>query len=71
MEIIKRTATVRKETIETRPTFSTKRMQVSYNNDGYLVLRFFDPNGEREDTLITLDARETWQLLNFVNNIKL
>jgi hypothetical protein len=71
MEIIKRTATVSKETIETRPTFSTKRMQVSYNNDGHLVLRFFDPNGEREDTLITLDARETWQLLNFVNNIKL
>ena len=62
---------MRKETIETRPTFSTKRMQVSYNNDGHLVLRFFDPNGEREDTLITLDARETWQLLNFVNNIKL
>ena len=71
MEIIKRTATVSKETIETRPTLSTKRMQVSYNNDGHLVLRFFDPNGEREDTLITLDARETWQLLNFVNNIKL
>jgi len=71
MEIIRRTATVSKETIETRPTLSTKRMQVSYNNDGHLVLRFFDPNGEREDTLITLDARETWQLLNFVNNIKL
>ena len=71
MEIIKRTATVSKETIETRPTLSTKRMEVSYNNDGHLVLRFFDPNGEREDTLITLDARETWQLLNFVNNIKL
>ena len=70
MEIIRRTATVSKETIETRPTLSTKRMQVSYNNDGHLVLRFFDPNGEREDTLITLDARETWQLLNFVNNIK-
>lgn len=71
MEIIRRTATVSKETIETRPTLSTKRMQVSYNNDGHLVLRFFDPNGEREETLITLDARETWQLLNFVNNIKL
>ena len=71
MEIIRRMATVSKETIETRPTFSTKRMQVSYNNDGHLVLRFFDPNGEREDTLITLDARETRDLLRFVNNIKL
>ena len=71
MEIIKRKSELTKETIETRPALSSKRMQVSYNNDGHLVLRFFDPNGEREETLITLDARETRQLLNFVNNIKL
>ena len=71
MEIIKRKSELTKETIDTGTALSTKRMQVSYNNYGHLVLRFFDPNGEREETLITLDARETWQLLNFVNNIKL
>ena len=71
MEIIRRKAIVSKETFDTWGAMSTKRMQVSYNSYGHLVLRFFDPSGANEDTLITLDARETWQLLNFVNNIKL
>lgn len=69
MEIIRRKAIVSKETIDTLE--SNMVMQVSYNSYGHLVLRFFDPSGANEDTLITLDARETRDLLRFVNNIKL
>ena len=69
MEIIKRKATVSKETIST--IRGERVMQVSYNSYGHLVLRFFDPSGANEDTLITLDVRETRELVRFVNNIKL
>ena len=69
MEIIRRKAIVSKETIDTLE--SNMVMQVSYNNYGHLVLRFFDPSGANEDTLITLDVRETRELVRFVNNIKL
>ena len=71
MEIIRRKAIVSKETFDTWGAMSTKRMQVSYNSYGHLVLRFFDPSGANEDTLITLDVRETRELVRFVNNIKL
>ena len=69
MEIIRRKAIVSKETIDTLE--SNMVMQVSYNSYGHLVLRFFDPSGANEDTLITLDVRETRELVRFVNNIKL
>ena len=68
MEIIRRKAIVSKETIDTLE--SNMVMQVSYNSYGHLVLRFFDPSGANEDTLITLDARETRDLLRFTNAIK-
>ena len=71
MEIIKRTATVSKGTVDILGTANTKVMRVSYDSYGHLVLRFFDPICENEDTLITLDARETRELVRFVNNIKL
>ncbi len=69
MEIIRRKAIVSKETFDTLE--SNMVMQVSYNSYGHLVLRFFDPSGANEDTLITLDVRETRELVRFVNNIKL
>ena len=68
MEIIRRKAIVSKETIDTLE--SNMVMWVSYNSYGHLVLRFFDPSGANEDTLITLDARETRDLLRFTNAIK-
>ena len=71
MEIIRRKAIVSKETFDTSGAMSTNVMQVSYNSYGHIVLRFFDPSGENEDTLITLDVRETRELVRFVNSLKL
>ncbi|MCL5732345.1 MAG: hypothetical protein M1285_03005 [Candidatus Thermoplasmatota archaeon] len=68
MEIIRRKATVRKETFDTTTDFS---MQVSYNSSGHIVLRFFEPNGENDDTLVTLTVNETRELVRFVNMLKL
>ena len=68
MEIIKRKATVSKETISS--IRGERVMQVSYNNYGHLVLRFFDPNEENEDILIALSGRETRDLLMFTSAIK-
>lgn len=71
MEIIRRKAIVSKETFDTWEAMSTRRMQVSYNSYGHLVLRFFDPSGENEDTLVTLTVNETRELVRFVNMLKL
>ena len=68
MEIIRRKATVRKETFDTTTDVS---MQVAYNSSGHIVLRFFEPNGENDDTLVTLTVNETRELVRFVNMLKL
>jgi len=71
MEIIRRKAIVSKETFDTWEAMSTRRMQVSYNSSGHIVLRFFEPNGENDDTLVTLTVNETRELVRFVNMLKL
>lgn len=40
MELIKRTSDIEKETVSTRGY--NQKMQISYNNFGHIVLRFFD-----------------------------
>ena len=69
MEIIKRKSELTKETIDTGTALSSKRMQVSYNSFGHLVLRFFDPNGGTDEVLITLSTEETNDLFRFMHMI--
>lgn len=69
MEIIRRKSEVSKESISTKVGNSTKTMQLSYNSFGHLVLRFFDPNAEGEDILITLDREETQDIFMFMHSI--
>ena len=42
------------------------KMQISFNSDYHLVLRFFNPEKPAEDIVITLTAEQTRQLLRFI-----
>lgn len=64
MEILKRELKLKKETIN----LEEMKFQISYNNFGHLVLRFFNPEDEKKDTLIVFTAEQTRQIYNFIKN---
>lgn len=66
MEIIKREMKIKKDIPE-----NIGRMQMSYNSDGHLVLRFFDDSNPNEDTLIVFSFYETRNLIFFLSKLKL
>lgn len=73
MEIIKRKTEVERETVETD---EFNKFQVSLNNYGHLILRFFPSNKfdndekkkaeQEEDLMIVLDWKETDTLITFI-----
>lgn len=43
------------------------RVQISYNSDGRIVIRYIESS--EEDTLIVLDNRETNELMRFIQKL--
>lgn len=42
------------------------RVQISYNSDGHLVIRYINIHDNDEDILVVLDDRTTYALKDFV-----
>ncbi|MCL5732320.1 MAG: hypothetical protein M1285_02880 [Candidatus Thermoplasmatota archaeon] len=68
MEIIKRKSVAEKETINTDGDM--RAIQVSYNSDGHIMMRFYNPmSDDNEDLLIVLDSNESRLLRAFLNQL--
>jgi len=63
MEIIERKSKIKKTAIDPE-----SNMQISYNNYGHLVIRFFKPEKESEDTVLVFTASQTREIVRFVKN---
>ncbi|RLJ08635.1 MAG: hypothetical protein DRP12_00275 [Candidatus Aenigmatarchaeota archaeon] len=63
MEIIERKSKVKKTVIDPESA-----IQVSYNSHGHLVIRFFKPDKENEDTVLVFTASQTRAIIRFVKN---
>ncbi|HDH91592.1 MAG TPA: hypothetical protein ENF38_01435 [Candidatus Aenigmarchaeota archaeon] len=59
MEIIKRKIKFEKEE-------ENRKIQVSFNSDGHLTIRFYNPEDPSKDKLIIFTARETNEILSFI-----
>jgi hypothetical protein len=64
MEIIKRRMEVNRNIL-------SGEMQIGYNSDGRLTIRFFNVDNLNEDTLIILDFYETKSLISFLNKLNI
>lgn len=69
MEIIKRKMVAEKETFVTGFN-DAYNMQVSYNSNGCIALRFHKSENKEDDTLMVLSRYETQSLIRFIRMIK-
>jgi len=55
--------------IKAEVTDENRDIQISYNNYGHLVIRFFDDARPDKDRLITFTATETDKIIGFIKRI--
>lgn len=64
MQVIRRSMEVLDDQRE-----DTCEAQASFNSDGRLTLRMYDPDDPNEDTIIVFDARQTNAIVNLFRKI--